>query len=62
MTTEDGTTPLPKAPAHAVPDLSAAARRLNAQAYLAWDAETGRPSLDELDQESTKISLAGAEW
>jgi hypothetical protein len=43
----------------------AAARRQNAAAYLAWEAErraTGHDGWDAADQFTTDTSLAGAEW
>jgi len=38
-----------------------AARRQNAEAYLAWEASQD-DDLDELDRATAKASLAGAEW
>jgi hypothetical protein len=40
----------------------AAARRQNAAAYLAWEAENDRKSLDDLDDATANASLDGAEW
>ena len=40
----------------------AAARRQNAVAYLAWEAEAHPNGLDEADEASAAASLDGAEW
>jgi hypothetical protein len=40
----------------------AAARRQNAAAYLAWEAERGRADMTELDASTAAASLEGAEW
>jgi hypothetical protein len=38
------------------------ARRQNAAAYVAWEAEHGRAEFDELDKATAAASLQGLEW